>query len=225
MCSTGLMSWVTKTTGVPALLAARVEQVDDDRAGGRGRARAAARRRGAAPGRRRAPARRAAAAARRPRAGRRGVARTRPRRPRRARASTRASILASGGARSPSGGRRARAGRGRGRAGRRRGRRRAAAGRSRSGGSARAAGSPRPRRGPALGCEQPEQDAEQRRLAGAVRAEDGEQLAPLELEARDRLEERALAEAQRELVDGDERSSRERGRERAGLGELPLLEA
>ncbi len=51
--------------------------------------------------------------------------------------------------------------------------------------------------------EQPEQDAEQRRLAGAVRPEHGQQLAPLELEA-EPFEQRAVAEPQREVVDCDD---------------------
>ena len=51
--------------------------------------------------------------------------------------------------------------------------------------------------------EQPEQDADQRRLAGAVRPEHGEQLAPLELEA-EPFEQRAVAEPEREVVDGDD---------------------
>src|SRR5438128_2493488 len=45
--------------------------------------------------------------------------------------------------------------------------------------------------------EQPEQDPDQRCLAGAVRAEDGEELAALELEV-EPVEERALAEPERE---------------------------
>ena len=56
---------------------------------------------------------------------------------------------------------------------------------------------------PGARLEQPEQDADQRRLAGAVRAEDGEELAVLELEA-EPFEERALAEAEREVVDRDD---------------------
>src|SRR5439155_24716763 len=51
--------------------------------------------------------------------------------------------------------------------------------------------------------EQPEQDAEQRRLAGAVRPEDGQQLALLELEA-EPFEQGAVAEPEREVVDCDD---------------------
>ena len=47
--------------------------------------------------------------------------------------------------------------------------------------------------------EQPEQDPDQRCLAGAVRAEDGEELAALELEV-EPVEERALAEPEREVL-------------------------
>ena len=47
--------------------------------------------------------------------------------------------------------------------------------------------------------EQPEQDPDQRRLAGAVRPEHGEELALAELEAQ-AVPERALAEAEREVV-------------------------
>ena len=53
--------------------------------------------------------------------------------------------------------------------------------------------------------------------------EDGQQLASLELEA-EPFEQGAIAEPEREVVDRDRRSSREGGRERAGLVELPLLE-
>src|SRR5215471_4548308 len=51
--------------------------------------------------------------------------------------------------------------------------------------------------------EQAEQDADQGGLSGAVRAEDGEQLPALELEA-EPFEQRAVAEAQREVVDCDD---------------------
>src|SRR4051812_36407052 len=52
--------------------------------------------------------------------------------------------------------------------------------------------------------ELPEQDAQQRRLAGAVLAEDGEELAALDVE-RQVAPQLALTEAQRELVDRDDR--------------------
>ena len=57
----------------------------------------------------------------------------------------------------------------------------------------------------AAGCwpEQPEQDAEQRRLAGAVGPEDGQQLAPLELEA-EPFEQGAITEPERQVVDCDD---------------------
>ena len=51
--------------------------------------------------------------------------------------------------------------------------------------------------------EQPEQDAEQRRLARAVRPEHGQQLAPLELEA-EPFEQGAVTEPECEVVDGDD---------------------
>ena len=51
--------------------------------------------------------------------------------------------------------------------------------------------------------EQPEQDADQRRLAGAVRPEHREQLAPLELEV-EPFEQRAVAEPERQVVDCDD---------------------
>src|SRR5205823_3526711 len=57
--------------------------------------------------------------------------------------------------------------------------------------------------------EQAEEDPDQRRLAGAVRAEHGEELARLEIEA-ETFPERAFAEAQRERVDGDDRAHRAR---------------
>src|SRR5581483_9405696 len=53
------------------------------------------------------------------------------------------------------------------------------------------------------GLEQPEQDPDERRLAGAVRPEDGEELAACEREVQ-RLPEDALAEAEREVVDLDD---------------------
>src|SRR5262249_13765628 len=51
--------------------------------------------------------------------------------------------------------------------------------------------------------EQAEHDPDQRGLAGAVRAEHGEQLAGLQLEA-EILEERAVAEAEREILGDDD---------------------
>ena len=53
--------------------------------------------------------------------------------------------------------------------------------------------------------EQAEQDPDERRLAGAVRAEHGEELARLQVEA-EPFPERPLVEAQRELVDRDDRA-------------------
>ena len=51
--------------------------------------------------------------------------------------------------------------------------------------------------------EQPEQDPDQRRLAGAVRPEHREQLALLELEV-EPFEQRAVAEPERQVVDCDD---------------------
>ena len=124
----------------------------------------------------------------------------------------------------PSGARRGRAARDRGRAARGHGRRCAAAGRSRRASARSAAACPSIAHRARRGLEEAEQDAQERGLARAVRAEHREQLAALELEVRGSPK----APARRSGATGRSTEttliSRALARAR-GSAELPLLEA